>query len=563
MRVAVIGGGPSGLLSLKYLKAASDYFPVDPIDVILFESEDALVSSRQFTCFSDFRIPDDKPDFVSTDYYCTYLEQYCKKFGLWPHINLSTTVEKVRRNGEKGHVVTYRKNGSDKSEEYYCDAVAVCSGLHVTPNIPEIPGIEHVPEVLHSSKFKTREQFGVDKNVLVCGSGETSMDVSYLAVTAPTKSVTLSHRSGWQNAPKRFPEPIRFGNVRELKEKVEKYGPSVPTDTLSSSLFDTAYVHPWLEKSFLLWQYYDAFTKYATWLISGTKLGHDQWVGGVPEHRFHASQIIANKSNNAMPYISAPYRPKVQTKADFIRSKYVSLPPFDTKGRQIDLAPWPEYFDENGIVHFQDNGTPEAESMKHATVKPDIVVLATGYRQIFPFLDDTYTVPEHANIRWTWKSGDETVGYIGFVRPAFGAIPPIAELQAQLWVLQILNQLPKPLQQLDYYRLPLTPERRLKYAVDHDTFAYQLALDMNSAPSFLQVLRFGPTVFATWALAPNFNPKFRLVGPWKSPQEAAEVMRTELWRVRDYFKIHHIEMDDMYNAVAPNFLALKYRTIGP
>ena len=63
-----------------------------------------------------------------------------------------------------------------------------------------------------------------------------------------------------------------------------------PTDCSNASLFDTAYVHPVLEKSPLLWNWYDFFTKYSVWLISGTTTGLDQWVGGIPEHRNHASK---------------------------------------------------------------------------------------------------------------------------------------------------------------------------------------------------------------------------------------------------------------------------------
>ena len=42
MKVAVIGGGPSGLVTLKYLLAAHHFQPVDPIEVQLFESEDRV-----------------------------------------------------------------------------------------------------------------------------------------------------------------------------------------------------------------------------------------------------------------------------------------------------------------------------------------------------------------------------------------------------------------------------------------------------------------------------------------------------------------------------------------
>lgn len=43
MRVAVMGGGPSGLVTLKYLVTAHEFFPgVQPIEVMLFEAEDSV-----------------------------------------------------------------------------------------------------------------------------------------------------------------------------------------------------------------------------------------------------------------------------------------------------------------------------------------------------------------------------------------------------------------------------------------------------------------------------------------------------------------------------------------
>lgn len=39
MKVAVIGGGPAGLATLKFLATAHLYFPIPPLEVRLFEAE--------------------------------------------------------------------------------------------------------------------------------------------------------------------------------------------------------------------------------------------------------------------------------------------------------------------------------------------------------------------------------------------------------------------------------------------------------------------------------------------------------------------------------------------
>lgn len=55
---------------------------------------------------------------------------------------------------------------------------------------------------MHSSQFKEKAQFGSGKDVLIAGSGETGMDLAYMAVNSDTRSVTLCHRDGFLCAPK-------------------------------------------------------------------------------------------------------------------------------------------------------------------------------------------------------------------------------------------------------------------------------------------------------------------------------------------------------------------------
>lgn len=70
-----------------------------------------------------------------------------------------------------------------------------------------------------------------------------------------------------------------------------------------------------------------------------------------------------------------------------------------------------------------------------------------------------------------------------------------------------------------------------KRAVDHESYAYQLALDIGAAPTITYVMTKGWKVFFTWAMGSNFNPKFRMVGPWKRESEAVGVMENELFSV--------------------------------
>jgi dimethylaniline monooxygenase (N-oxide forming) len=563
MRVAIIGGGPSGLVTLKYALEAGSSLGCEPIEARLFESEGRvggtfmartyeeteLVSSRQLTTFSDFRYTGTE-DFLSAVSYVQYLEDYCTRFQLWPHMSLSTKVLTVKRrktDARPGYTISYTTDGGD-IREWECDAVAVCSGLHTEPNIPNIKGIEHVPQKLHSSAFKSRKQFGAGKTVMVVGTGETGADVAHLAVTSPTTRVVLCHRDGVHFAPKRNPGPIVLPILGRKPNPAE---PGIPIDVSRASLFDTAYVHPKLRNHMILWEYYNYYIKALLWVCSGTTAGMDQWIGEISPERHHPSKIFFNKSIKVCPYISKPYRPATpgpRLWAYALRSAFVQFPIPEIGSKHVDLAPWPEEFDSQGVVKFTNNGRLEYERLKDECIRPDIVVFCTGYKHKFTFLSsvtgegpETRSANEIANVRGIWNREEPTLGFIGFVRPSLGAIPPLAEFQAQLWVLQLAapHRIPRPLLPEDepHYRLMPNPGARVQYGVDHESYAYQLALDMGSAPGFWNVLSIMNQTQAStawrlpfiWALGANFNTKFRLMGPWRFEGAPELLTSNEFW----------------------------------
>ncbi|KAH7320848.1 dimethylaniline monooxygenase [Stachybotrys elegans] len=547
MKVAIIGGGPAGLATLKFLVTAHNYFPIPPIEARLFESrpsiggtfayhvyEDAeLVSSKYLTAFSDFRLPPDAPDFVTPEDYVNYLHRYVAWFSLGCFIECGTRVTGVRRAPKgPGHIVSLL-NGYREESEWLCDAVAVCSGLNGTPCMPDIPGIERVPTVLHSSRLKLRQQFGKDTNVVVLGAGETSMDIAHLAVTSPTASVTICHREGWFCGPKIVPVAARGGHPpKSTKNK--------PVDTSVCSLFDTAYTHPTLQRSPLPWFVYDKWVKGIHWLISGTPEGPDQWAGQMSKSRKHLDSIFLCKSNRALPYISAGRRS--ESWWNRLRSSILNVPLLDTGGKKIDVARWPTHVDQHGFMHF---GEPEpGEHIVHGgSIKPDVVVCATGYNAESSYLGNDYYSLDEADIYGICSSNDKSVGYIGFVRPSIGAMPPLAELQAQLWVLLLLQDafsitIPRDPRAVAWYELDYKMHARggrdlfaTKRAVDHESYAYQLALAIGSAPTLSYILSKGPKLAFTWAFGSNFNTKFRLVGPWGQEPISTYIMENELYNV--------------------------------
>jgi dimethylaniline monooxygenase (N-oxide forming) len=260
--------------------------------------------------------------------------------------------------------------------------------------------------------------------------------------------------------------------------------------------------------------------------------------------------VFFNKSSNAGPYISYPYRKNGKRSfIDRIRSSIIQAPIKDTGGKQIDLAPWPDSVDADGVVRFCNNQRKEYERIKDDKVKPDIVVYCTGYRQEFSFFNKavqpgrSYPCAVDADVRSVWKRDDPTVGFIGFLRPSLGAIPPLSEMQAQLWILNLMapERIPRPLLPQDepHYRLHHAKGSRIHYGIDHESYIYQLGLDMDSAMGITEVLWLGLSRWSSgygwrlpivWALGANYNTKFRMRGPWRW-DGAEDVMETEFWEV--------------------------------
>lgn len=241
-------------------------------------------------------------------------------------------------------------------------------------------------------------------------------------------------------------------------------------------------------------------------------------------------------------YISTPWRPTRWPLSTRLRRFFfnTAIPPPD---RTIETAPFPSHFTSDGVAQFPDNNRPETELIKQTIVKPDVIILATGYIPHFPFLDTEhnagrrpYPVSHDADVRQIWSSNDPTVGFIGFIRPGFGAIPPLAEMQSMLFATNLLNRVPQPLTIDDewHYRMIHPPSNRITYGVEHDSYAYQLAKDIGGAPSFTDVLRValrtrrGWRLPYVWAGGAAFNAKFRMVGPWRY-DGAAEVLTGEMW----------------------------------
>lgn len=153
----------------------------------------------------------------------------------------------------------------------------------------------------------------------------------------------------------------------------------------------------------------DRFVRVLLLVLTGTSIGANQHVA--PAKKIGRSYNFLMKSTRAMPYINASFKKRHWWE------RFARVIEPDTQGKSISVYPWISHVDSKGYVNFIDNGTPEAELYKkQGPYKPDIVVLATGYRQDYSFLAPGLPTPPDADLRDITKEGCPEVGFIGFTR---------------------------------------------------------------------------------------------------------------------------------------------------
>jgi cation diffusion facilitator CzcD-associated flavoprotein CzcO len=139
--VCVVGAGPSGLVAVKNLKECG--FGVD-----CYERETGvgggwnwrhdrspvygsahLISSKPFTQYPDFPMPDEWPDYPHHSQVLSYLERYADHFDLRPHVWFGTEVVKVEpADGMRWDVTTRSTGGYGAERTHRYAAVVVANG---------------------------------------------------------------------------------------------------------------------------------------------------------------------------------------------------------------------------------------------------------------------------------------------------------------------------------------------------------------------------------------------------------------------------------------------------
>jgi len=166
--VAIIGGGPSGIVAAKEAKEAG-------LTPILFEKADGPGGlwrsagggmwngmrtniSRYTCCFSDHPWPPDAADFPTASEVEKYLQSYIGAFGLDAHQRFGARVTEARSCDGKWSIRSESSARGTRTEIF--DHLIVASGVFQNPHIPDIKGLENFTgPVIHSHDYKSAQDW--------------------------------------------------------------------------------------------------------------------------------------------------------------------------------------------------------------------------------------------------------------------------------------------------------------------------------------------------------------------------------------------------------------------
>ncbi|PWN94234.1 hypothetical protein FA10DRAFT_43996 [Acaromyces ingoldii] len=209
MKVAVVGGGPSGLVAAKTLLDFGH-------DVVLLEREACmggvwsrfrgypllrLLNTKHSFRFSTLGMPRNFDLFPTKGQVSHYLDMYIAQHNLASIMRLATAVTCMRPRNDSGGSAGWILTLNGGRQESF-DHVVVCTGSCSKPCVPEIKGREAFEAAgglcLHSNQLLDRSLLQ-GRRVVVVGFGQSALEVASLAAAAGASRTTLvARRVTWK-----------------------------------------------------------------------------------------------------------------------------------------------------------------------------------------------------------------------------------------------------------------------------------------------------------------------------------------------------------------------------
>ncbi|XP_013410014.1 dimethylaniline monooxygenase [N-oxide-forming] 5-like [Lingula anatina] len=484
-RIAIIGAGASGLVSIKTcLDEGLDPVCLERTDDIggLWRYTDNAVdgqgcvmkstivnTSKEMMCFSDFPVPKEFPNFMHNTLVQKYFDMYCDHFDLRKHIRFRKAILNIKpasdfvSTGQWDIEIKDLPSGTVSTETY--DGVLICTGHHAFKNSPSFPGQEEFRgQVMHAHDYRTPAGFE-GKKVVVIGAGNSGGDIA-VELSRVRSQVFLSTRSGaWVfNRLSYEGVPYDLLDYRRIVWKIVDWMPESLINALMERRLNNRFDH----------------------VTYGIQC----------KHRFRS---VHPMTNDELPGCIASGGVVVKPNVSRILKTGVEF----------------------------DDGTVEENV--------DVVVIATGYTIGFPFIDQSVIgVSDNQVNLYKYVFPPDlvhpTLAVIGCIQP-IGAINPIAEMQAR-WATKVFKgELSLPSRENMVADIADKKMRmRKRYAegahytiqVDYVPFMDELATLVGCKPSIGKLLLKDPRLALEVFLGPCTPYQYRLQGPgqWEGAREA-------------------------------------------
>ncbi|MEH0158189.1 NAD(P)-binding domain-containing protein [Limibacter armeniacum] len=457
-KVAIIGGGPSGLTTAKSL-LEEGFTPI----IMELSSHiggqwnakaphsgvwNSLRTNTSWLtlCFSDFPHKEGIPMFPKHNQILEYLTLYATHFKLTPYIRLNCKVQQVSTLENGKYQVASLQDGQVEEEVF--DYVVVASGRYNKPKFPNLNGLDSFTgEIIHSFDYKDNQPFQ-NKRVLVIGNSISGPEIASEMATDP--SITV------------------FSSCRKPRYYITKTLAGIPADCA-------------------------AFSRFAS--LIGKVLPPEAAAQGLKD-------LIIKHCGHPNQY-GAPTPSENILEADVSLCQYYLN--YVSEGK---ILPRPNVSHIKGNTVVFDDGSEE-------TI--DVLILATGYDIHLPFLDDKTLKTLNANpdfidlYQYTFHPSLPNMAFTG----QFGQIGPyfpVLELQGR-WISMIWKGLLSLPSKEEMEQFIITNRELLKIRVNtafHD-MALLFAQEIGAAPNLEQY----PHLAKAFLFGPLIPQQFRIEGHGK------------------------------------------------
>lgn len=206
-RVCIVGGGPSGLIMARALRAAGIEYELierhsdvggiwDPENPgsPMYESAH-FISSKYTSYFYGYPMPASYPDYPGYRQLRDYIRSFAAEYDLYAHATLGNGVAEAKLMGGRWQV----RLADGQRREY--SHLVCANGVTWEPNLPHYPGQDTFSgELRHSSTFRHPGEFA-GRRVLVVGAGNSGVDIACDAALC-ARAAFLSVRRGYRFIPK-------------------------------------------------------------------------------------------------------------------------------------------------------------------------------------------------------------------------------------------------------------------------------------------------------------------------------------------------------------------------